>query len=236
MTLLNSQSRRYAARRRRSHAVPIAVGGAIAVAAITMVGYLLWPTFTQSAANNPERIPVSIGATVFNVPARAFRVKVQKHSGPQDRVDLSFDYPSLEAPDLPRHISADTVDDNPPVIDRIFVSISAHDGGLSPETRARTIYPRYLDAAGAAPQDGLTVRAFRDGTAYAGDDLFFANAPALVARCTRDGATPGMCLSERRIEGANLTFRFPRPWLSDWRKVADAMDRLTAQMRGAKGI
>ena len=47
--------------------------------------------------------------------------------------------------------------------------------------------------------------------------------------------TPGMCLSERRVDGADLTFRFPRSWLAQWRDVANAMNRLTAQMHGPKG-
>jgi len=66
----------------------------------------------------------------------------------------------------------------------------------------RTIYPRYLGQTSAPGQDGLSVRAFRDGTPYSNEDLFLANTPKLVARCTRDAATPGMCLSERRIDGA----------------------------------
>ena len=57
----------------------------------------------------------------------------------------------------------------------------------------------------------------------------------LIARCTRDTSTPGMCLSERRIEGADLTFRFPRSWLVQWRDIATAMNRLSAQMHSAKG-
>ena len=81
------------------------------------------------------------------------------------------------------------------------------------------------------------MRAFREGTPYAGEDLFSAdvaalNAPSLNARCTRDASTPGMCLSERRIGGADLTFRFPRRFLAQWRDVADAIDRLTAQLHG----
>jgi hypothetical protein len=100
--------------------------------------------------------------------------------------------------------------------------------------RINTIYPHYLEQTAAPARDGLTLRAFRDGTPYGGEDLLFADAPRLVARCTRDGATPGMCLSERRIDGADLTFRFPRSWLAQWRDVADAMDRLTMQLRGAK--
>ena len=106
---------------------------------------------------------------------------------------------------------------------------------LAPETRVRTVYPRYLEQASSSGADGLTVRAFRDGSPYSNEDLFSASAPALDARCTRDAATPGMCLSERRLEGADLIFRFPRSWLAHWHDVADAMDRLTAQLHGPRG-
>jgi hypothetical protein len=44
-----------------------------------------------------------------------------------------------------------------------------------------------------------------------------------------------MCLSERRIDGADLTFRFPRDWLAQWRDVANAMDRLAVQLHGPGG-
>ena len=37
------------------------------------------------------------------------------------------------------------------------------------------------------------------------------------------------------ILGADLTFRFPRSWLAQWRDVANAMERLTVQMHGQKG-
>ena len=68
-----------------------------------------------------------------------------------------------------------------------------------------------------------------------GEDLFTATEPQLIARCTRDTSTPGMCLSEQRIEGADLTSRFPRSWLAQWRDIATAMNRLSAQMHSAKG-
>ena len=164
--------------------------------------------------------------------ARRSACKIQRHSGPQERVDLSFTFPSLEPPEAPKHVSADTVEEKVQPIDRIFLSISAHHDTLAPDTRVRTIYPRYLEQAATPVDDGLTMRAFRDGSPYANEDLFFATTPGLNARCTRDGVTPGMCLSERRVDGADLTFRFPRSWLAQWRDVANAMDRLTAQMQG----
>jgi hypothetical protein len=222
----------------RGHLIPIIVSGLIAAGAIALVAYLLWPTWGPEVASDPGRLPVSIGASIFNVPPGAVRMKIQRHSGPQERVDLSFSFPSLEAPDAPeapRHISADIAEDAIQPIDRIFLSIAAHHDALAPETRVRTIYPRYLEQAAPPAQDGLTARAFREGSPYSGEDLFLADAPALSARCTRDAKTPGMCLSERRVEGADLTFRFPRSWLAQWRDVADAMNRLTVQLHGPRG-
>jgi hypothetical protein len=218
----------------RSHMIPILVAGVTAASAIALVAYLLWPTWSPEASSSPARLPVSIGATLFNVPTTAIRMKIQRHSGPQERVDLAFSFPSLEAPEGQKHVSADTVEEAVQPIDRIFLSIAAHHDTLAPDTRVRTIYPRYLDQVSTLVEDGLTMRAFRDGTPYSNEDLFLASTPSLSARCTRDAATPGMCLSERRIEGADLTYRFPRSWLSQWRDVANAMDRLTLQLHGPK--
>lgn len=211
------------------------LAGLFTAGAVTLVAYLLWPTWGAQASSNPARLPVSIGGTLFNVPTMAVRMKIQRHSGPQERIDLSFAFPSLEAPAAPKHVSVDTVEEAVQPIDRIFLSIAAHHDELTPEARLRTIYPRYLEQTSTPGQDGLTVRAFRDGTPYGNEDLFLANTPGLDARCTRDAATPGMCLSERRIEGADLTFRFPRSWLAQWREVANAMDRLTVELHGSKG-
>jgi hypothetical protein len=221
--------------RHRSHMIPIMLGCALAAGAIALVAYLLWPTWGPDASSAPARLPVSIGATLFNVPSMAIRMKIQRQSGPQERVDLSFAFPSLEPPDAPKHVSADTVEEAVQPIDRIFLSIAAHHDTLAPDTRVRTIYPRYLEQASTPGEDALTMRAFRDGTPYGNEDLFLANTPNLSARCTRDAATPGMCLSERRIDGADLTFRFPRSWLAQWRDVANAMDRLTVQLHGPPG-
>jgi hypothetical protein len=219
----------------RSHMLPIMLACAITVSAIALIAYLLWPTWEPDVSSDPARLPVSVGATLFNVPTAAIRMKIQRRSGAQERIDLNFAFPSLETPEAPKRVSADSVEEALQPIDRIFLSISAHHDSLAPDIRVRTIYPRYLEDAVTPGQDGLTMRAFRDGSPYSNEDMFFASAPDINARCTRDAATPGMCLSERRIEGADLTFRFPRSWLEKWREVADAMDRLTLQLHGPRG-
>ncbi|MDD1532669.1 MULTISPECIES: hypothetical protein [unclassified Bradyrhizobium] len=235
MTVFSEAPFRSPRTRARAHVVPIVLGGLAAAGAVALVAYLLWPTWGPRGANAPDKLPVSVGGTLFNLPVNAIRMKIQRHSGPQERIDLDFLYPSLEPPGAPKHVTAETVEAAVRSIDRIFLSIAAHHDALSPEQRTTTIYPRYLDQAAAQPADGLTMRMFRSDTPYGSEDLYSAARPALTARCTRDGATPGMCLSERRVGGADLTFRFPRSWLSHWHDVADAMDRLTAQLRGPKG-
>jgi hypothetical protein len=217
----------------RGHLVPIALAGLLAACAIAFIAYLLWPTWDADVSNDPARLPVSIGSTIFNVPTAAIRMKIQRHSGPQERVDLSFSFPSLEPPEAPKRVSADKLDEAQP-IDRIFLSIAAHHDSLAPDIRVRTIYPRYLEQTSTLAQDGLAMRAFREGSPYGSEDLFFSDTPNITARCTRDAATPGMCLSERRVDGADLTFRFPRSWLAQWQEVAQAIDRLTQALRGPR--
>jgi hypothetical protein len=220
---------------RAGHMLPVALAVAVTLGAVTLVAYLLWPTWATVGSDGPGRLPVSVGGTLFNVPVSAIRMKIQRHSGPQERVDLNFSYPSLQPPEAQKHVGADdVVEEMTQPIDRIFLSISAHHDSLAPEARVRSIYPRYLEPASTPGPDGLAMRAFRAETPYGGEDLYLANTPALTARCTRDASTPGMCLSERRIDGADLMFRFPRNWLAQWQDVAGAMDRLALQLHGTK--
>ena len=65
----------------------------IACAAIAIIYHLLRPTWHVETIVGPGQTPLSVGGTLFNVPTAAFRIKVQKHAGPQERVDLNFDYP-----------------------------------------------------------------------------------------------------------------------------------------------
>jgi hypothetical protein len=73
------------------------------------------------------------------------------------------------------------------------------------------------------------LRAFRDGTPYQSEDLI--GGENFAARCTRSGiGNSGMCLSERRIGGADVTARFPRDWLAGTADVEAALARLLARL------
>lgn len=225
------RSNRVASSRRKPAGIgPMGISSLVGAAALGVLLYLLWPTWRAAAPDDPAHLPITIGSALFNVPVKAIRMRMQRRAGPQERIDLAFAYPSLQPPEPQAHVTADDIEDKPVATDRIFLSIAADGGVVTPHERVRTIYPRYVEAQ-VDTQDGLTGRAFRDSSPYRGEDLFMADTPALVTRCTRDAMTPGMCLSERRVDGAHLTFRFPRRWLSDWRNVAASMDKIVERMQ-----
>ena len=198
------------------------------------IAYMLWPQAKPVSADAPS-LPITVAGVAFNVPPAAIRFKMQRRAGPQARVDLVFLWPSLEPPSP---ATAITPADAPKVTERIFVTIAGNDGTLPPADRLKSIYPRYVAPGAPVDMGGLQVRAFRSGTPYQGEDLIYdPRAPErLLARCTQSfAATPGTCLHERRLGTADVTFRFPREWLADWRATAAGIDRLIAKIAPGAG-
>lgn len=216
--------------------VALVVAAALIAGAATYVVSVLWPRWPGVATADVPSLPITISGVLFNVPPAALRVAVQRHPGNQERIDLAFLWPSL-APPGPVVRRPPTEDAQP--FDRLFVTVAGADGTLDTAARFRDIYPRYLGDGPYKGPDGLAVSLFRDGTPYQGEDLFFAttNPEDFIVRCTRPvgGPTPGTCLLERRLGAADVTVRFPRDWLADWRGLAAGVDRLIAQLRGGTG-
>jgi hypothetical protein len=212
----------------------VPLGVIVAALVFAPMAYMLWPQGAAVAPDAPS-IPVTIGGTVFNVPPAAVRFKVQRRPGTQARVDLGFEWPSLEPPDSRIKPSPKAP---PDVTNRLFATIASADSTLPPMERLKVIYPRYLGGGVVVGADGLSAERFRDGSPYQGEDLIFdpTSTERFLLRCTRPaGATPAMCLHERRIGGADVTLRFPREWLNDWRAVAEGLDRLIASFRPVPG-
>jgi hypothetical protein len=217
--------------------LPLAVFAAVACAACAYIGYVLWPRWPGPPVGaDAPALPVTVAGVAFNLPPAAIRVPVQRRPGAQERIDLAFLWPSLAPPEAngkPPPSAREGLP-APPSVERIFMTISAAGDTVPPAERLRNVYPRYTAAAATPGPRGLTVLSFREGTPYQGEDLIYdAATPTFLARCSRNGAgpTPGICLYERRIEGADLTLRFPRDWLDDWPLVAGNIDRLIARLR-----
>ncbi len=237
--------RREAAARRASAGVllaPLLLLTALLLVAVTYIVYILWPRWPSDpiALDAPE-LPITIAGVAFDVPPAAIRLGVQRHPGALERVDLAFQWPSLKPADQSaKPTSPARLPASGNLLDRIFITIAAAGDEMAPSERLRTIYPRYASSEPTSGPDGLAILAFRDGTPYQGEDLIYDAAvpESFLVRCSRNGAgaTPGTCLWETRIETADITARFPRDWLNDWRSVAADIDQLIKTLRPkAKG-
>src|SRR5581483_1894918 len=196
-------ARQPARRRHGGHnplVAPLLVFGAVVLLAAAYVAYILWPRWPQPPVSlNAPSLPIVVSGVTFNVEPAAIRVAVQRRPGTQQRVDLSYLWPSLAPPDPSIRPSVGApVDPN----ERLFVTLASGEATLPLMERVQTIYPRYLVSQPVAGFPGLTYRAFRDDSPYQGEDLVFeSNAPEhFLARCSRKGVTnSGVCLLERRI-------------------------------------
>ena len=223
--------------RRRRHAghsplaAPLVLFALAVVGAVAYVAYVLWPRWPVAPlALDAPALPITVAGATFNIEPAAIRMAVQRHPGTQERVDLAYLWPSLTPPDpaLKPSVGA-PVDPN----ERLFVTVAAGDDTLPLIERVQTIYLRYLAPDASAGPDGLMLRDFRDGTPYQGEELVFEQAAPehFLARCSKKGVVnAGECLLERRIGDADVTLRFPRDWLSDWKSVASGIDRLMARL------
>jgi hypothetical protein len=209
---------------------PLLLFAAATLIAASYIAYVLWPRWPDAVTLDAPSIPIVVAGAAFNIEPAAIRRTVQRHPGTQERVDLAYLWPSLKPPDPS---AAPTVGAPINPNERLFVTIAAGDGTLPLLERVQTIYPRYLVPEPTAGPDGLTLRGFRDGTPYQGEELVFeSDAPThFLARCSKQGVTnSGSCLLERRIGNADVTLRFPRDWLSEWRRVAASIDHLMARL------
>jgi hypothetical protein len=232
-----TQEHTQVARRRRHRAghnpltAPLLVFGLVTVIAALYVAYVLWPRWPDVPVTiDAPSLPIIVAGTTFNIEPAAIRMAVQRRPGTQERVDLAYLWPSLKPPDPTiRPTVGAPVDPN----ERLFVTISSGEGALPLLERVKSIYPRYLVPEPTAGPDGLTLRGFRDGTPYQGEELVFESAAPehFLARCSRKGVTnSGVCLLERRIGNTDITLRFPRDWLVDWNIVATGIDRLIERL------
>ena len=218
-------------RRRNPLIVPVLLLAAGATIAASYVAYVLWPRWPDApVALDTPSLPIVVAGVVFNIEPAAIRNAVQRRPGTQERIDLAYLWPSLTPPDPARKPSADApVDTN----ERLFLTIQTSDGTLPLMERVQEIYPRYLVPEPKAGPPGLTLRGFRNDSPYIGEELVFESVRPehFLARCSLHGAVDsGSCLLERRIGNADLTFRFPRDWLTDWQIVASGIDALMARL------
>ncbi len=211
--------------------LPFVLGLTLGGVALGFIIHALWPRWPDAPPKaEAPHLPVIIAGETFQVPPAAIRNAVQRHPGPQDRIDLVYTWSAL----TPSRPMPDSAAGSVLPSDRLFVSIAPNDGVAHPMERLRTTYPRYTAGDRSPAPAGLAMVAFRDDTPYRGEDLIYDERTPehFAARCSRPASalTPATCLFERFVGAANITVRFPRAWLADWRTLAEKLDRLIAEL------
>jgi len=206
----------------------------LTVGALANLVYLTvasWPNWADASdAPDTPSVPIVVAGVSFRIQPAAIRWAMQRQPGMQSRVDLVYLWPSLQPPDVatrPTVLAAANPDQ------LLFVTIQSGDDTLPMIERVQKVYPRYLAGEPTAGPPGLMLQSFRNDAPYKGEDLVFdTQAPThFLARCTRQNeANSGTCLLERRISSADITFRFPRAWLSDGQSVASGIEKLMASL------
>lgn len=225
-------------RRPRGHSplfAPALLFLGFACLAVGYVVYALWPRWPGAPVSlEAPSLPIVVAGQMFNIEPAAIRRAVQRKPGTQQRIDLAYLWPTLvpaelAAKDETQNSSMTPADPN----ERIFLTIADGRDEMPAPELIKTIYPRYFAQSTSTIAEGLTMRPFRDGTPYQGEDLISADAAPddFTARCSRSGVgNIGMCLLQRRIGDADITVRFPRDWLSDWKKVLYGIDRVLTRL------
>ena len=221
-----------------SHALSCTGGGGRG----TFVSYVLWPTWpsTPTPLDAPA-IPITVAGVLFDVPPAAIRAAVQRHPGQQERIDLAFHVAVADAAAAGRQDGGQAARETAAkcrqrrrraaaTSDRLFVTIAGLGAVLPPLERLRTHLSALYREPGERP--GRTgsrscrsapARPMRAKTWSISAPIRNNFSPAARGRCR---AVPGTCIHERALDGAEITLRFPRDWLGDWRNVAAGFDRL----------
>ena len=228
-----SQTRRPRPRGHSPLFAPALLFLAAACLAAGYIVYALWPRWPGAPVSlEAPSLPIVVAGQMFNIEPAAIRRAVQRKPGTQERIDLAYLWPTLVPAELATKDETQSMTPADPN-ERIFLTIANGRDEMPAPELIKTIYPRYFGPGASAPAEGLTVRPFRDGTPYQGEDLILADSAPddFTARCSRSGVgNTGMCLLQRRIGDADITVRFPRDWLNDWKKVLYGIDRVLTRL------
>ncbi|MDE2579308.1 MAG: hypothetical protein KGL46_10915 [Hyphomicrobiales bacterium] len=121
----------------------------------------------------------------------------------------------------------------------VFLSLRPHDKNLvAPQDRTAQLYASMLSPDVVDQGSGLVMRSFQDGSAYEGEDLFFAppDGQSFAARCPHPSAKPDglpdTCLYAAEIGPLDVDVRFSRDLLPQWERIADGARALVQSMLG----
>src|SRR5258708_6402413 len=109
-------------------AAPLFAFAAAVLIAALYVAYVLWPRWPQAQiALDAPSLPIVVAGAAFNIEPAAIREAIERRPGTQERVDLSYLWPSLAPPDPSlKPTVGKPVNPN----ERLFVTIASGDATL----------------------------------------------------------------------------------------------------------
>ena len=152
-----------------------------------------------------------------------------------DRVTLAAFFPDFSPAGSDADIGAKT-DLAARFAKTVTIDIAPADDDVAPDLRVSKLYLRFLDDKDLPAAGGLTVRAFKDDSPFAGDTLFYTppEGAEFAARCPNgkpDAVTPSTCASAFRVDGLDIGVRFPAPLIGEWSAIKSGALGLVAAAR-----
>jgi hypothetical protein len=223
--------------RRRADSLVLAFMATTLSVAALATGVGLWLATTASPAL-PAIVTYQIGGATAAVPREWLRQPAPR-PGSIEHLELALSWPEQPSRSaLQENATERRAPDN-----LILVTVSATDDAHSPGDRVAKLYMRFLDPKPTAGPAGLLSYTFREGTRYAGEQLyvtaagigssgempFYALCPAPAASEQRTGAGDP-CVTSMRIGPFDIVVRFASERLEDWPRLTDGIARIVATM------
>jgi hypothetical protein len=215
--------------------IPLVLAGVIGALCGALLLYYLRPS-QIAFRDRPTAIAAVVDLSVRNlnlrVPAR-YLASGARNGGDRDTVSLFAALPDMRGySEKEAALFAENAPDSPVV----HLMIRADQNALDAHSRLTRLYMPYIaNPAGEAAPFGLVRYAFRADSGYGRQELYVAENSALLFLCelpAQDLPSPN-CLAINRplVPGVDLSYRFKRAQLSDWREIAQGVDRLLASFR-----
>lgn len=201
---------------------------AVASVAISIVGKLYGDRLSLAGHSESTRqIDITVGRDVVRLTENTMRFDEQRHSGPQDRLDLYLAWPELTGFSRQIRERFETATNS----SLIFLQISQSTMSKDMSGRMEPIYRQLLTSSEIVGPAGLAGHEFKPRTGYDGEILYTATDPDLgtyVIRCLAEVqpavSSGGDCQRDIHVgRDLSVLYRFPRSLLGDWRAIENSV-------------
>lgn len=194
-----------------------------------------WLLHDAREPSQPDgEVRVDLNGSVIWLPRALMRDPAQQGGGRMVRVDLAVSRGDFAPIPVSRLAQADEV------VGGILNMSIAHAGqNPAPAEQLQQLYARFLRPETQLGPAGLTRREFRPGTPYEDKLLFIGAGPLgtnqsrlFIALCPLHAADIEPCIARLRQETLDITLRFSKEALADWRQAGSGALALLGRAMG----